>query len=42
MTEFEYELYANNLPADQYNAKWWELVKKYQGIVPPSERGAIL
>ncbi|HAE13576.1 MAG: M2 family metallopeptidase [Chitinophagales bacterium] len=40
MTEFEYELYANNLPADQYNAKWWELVKKYQGIVPPSERGA--
>jgi peptidyl-dipeptidase A len=39
MTEFEYELYANDLPADQYNAKWWELVKKYQGIVPPSERG---
>ncbi|MFZ1826380.1 MAG: M2 family metallopeptidase [Chitinophagales bacterium] len=39
MTEFEYELYANNLPKDQYNAKWWELVKKYQGIVPPTERG---
>ncbi|MCZ7615708.1 MAG: M2 family metallopeptidase [Ignavibacteriaceae bacterium] len=27
MTEFEYELYAKNLPEDQYNAKWWELVK---------------
>lgn len=39
MTEFEYELYANNLPKDQYNAKWWELVKKYQGIVPPTDRG---
>lgn len=39
MTEFEYELYANKLPKDQYNAKWWELVKKYQGIVPPAERG---
>ncbi len=39
MTAFEYELYANNLPVDQYNAKWWELVKKYQGIVPPAERG---
>jgi peptidyl-dipeptidase A len=39
MTEFEYELYSNNLPIDQYNRKWWELVKKYQGIVPPSTRG---
>lgn len=39
MTEFEYELYANNLPIEQYNAKWWELKKKYQGIAPPSERG---
>ncbi len=39
MTEFEYELYANNLPADQFNRKWWELKKKYQGIVPPSPRG---
>jgi len=38
MTEFEYELYSKNLPADQYNKKWWELVKKYQGIVPPSTR----
>ena len=40
MTEFEHSLYAENLPADQYNAKWWELVRKYQGIVPPSERTA--
>jgi peptidyl-dipeptidase A len=40
MTEFEYSLYAENLPADQYNAKWWELVRKYQGIVPPNERPA--
>ena len=39
MTEFEYELYANELPADEFNAKWWELKKKYQGIVPPSPRG---
>lgn len=39
MTMFEKELYANNLPKDQYNAKWWELKKKYQGIVPPSDRG---
>ncbi|MBX7109258.1 MAG: M2 family metallopeptidase [Chitinophagales bacterium] len=39
MTEFEYNLYAKNLPEDQYNKTWWELVKKYQGIVPPAERG---
>src|SRR5207344_2652205 len=40
MTEFEHSLYADNLPPDQYNAKWWELVQKYQGIVPPGPRPA--
>lgn len=39
MTEFEYSLYGENLPKEQFNAKWWELVAKYQGIVPPSPRG---
>lgn len=39
MTEFEYALYAQNLPKDQYNAKWWDLVKRYQGIVPTTARG---
>ncbi len=39
MTAFENELYAKNLPREQFNKKWWELKKKYQGIVPPQERG---
>ena len=39
MSEFEYELYAKNLPADEFNKRWWEIVKREQGIVPPSERG---
>lgn len=39
MTEFEHELYANNLSPDQFNKKWWDLVEKYQGIVPPFQRG---
>lgn len=39
MSHFERDLYVNNLPQDQFNAKWWEYVKKYQGIVPPAERG---
>jgi peptidyl-dipeptidase A len=38
MTDFENALYGENLPPAQYNSKWWELVEKYQGIVPPDER----
>jgi peptidyl-dipeptidase A len=38
MTDFEHALYAEKLPADQFNAKWWELVAKYQGISAPNER----
>lgn len=39
MSVFEHDLYAKNLPPDQFNKRWWEIVKQYQGIVPPSERG---
>lgn len=39
MTEFEHKLYSDNLPEDQFNKTWWELKKKYQGIVSPNERG---
>jgi peptidyl-dipeptidase A len=39
MSQFEYELYAQNLPKAQYNSRWWEFVKKYQGLVPPEPRG---
>lgn len=39
MSEFEYELYAKNLPADQFNKRWWEIVKREQGIVAPMDRG---
>jgi peptidyl-dipeptidase A len=38
MTQFENKLYAENLPLDQVNKTWWDLVKKYQGIVPPMDR----
>jgi peptidyl-dipeptidase A len=38
MTRFEHALYAEKLPADQFNAKWWELARRYQGIVPPGPR----
>ncbi|MEW6363622.1 MAG: M2 family metallopeptidase [Acidobacteriota bacterium] len=39
MSHFEHDLYEKNLPPAQYNARWWEYVRKYQGIVPPSPRG---
>jgi len=39
MSNFEKLMYVDSLPPDQFNAKWWELAKKYQGIVPPSARG---
>lgn len=39
MSNFEKSMYVDSLPADQFNTKWWELAKKYQGIEPPSARG---
>ncbi len=39
MSEFEHDLYTNNLSKDQYNQRWWALCEKYQGMVPPSPRG---
>ena len=39
MTHFEYELYEKELPIDQFNRRWWQLVEQYQAIVPPEPRG---
>lgn len=39
MCHWEADLYANELPPDQYNARWWRYVGEYQGIEPPSPRG---
>jgi peptidyl-dipeptidase A len=39
MFTFEKELYADELAPERWNARWWELVAKYQGIAPPAPRG---
>lgn len=39
MFTFEKELYADELPSERWNERWWELVAKYQGIAPPTARG---
>lgn len=39
LTQFEYELYEQRLPANRFNRRWWELVGRYQQIAPPGPRG---
>ena len=39
MTHWEADVYAKKLSPDKWNARWWDYVKKFQGIEPPSERG---
>lgn len=39
MSHFEHDLYELNLPQDQFNARWWQYVEQFQGIVPPAPRG---
>lgn len=38
MSEFEHEIYAGELPAGEFNRYWWEMKRRYQGIVPPGKR----
>ncbi|HVS10945.1 MAG TPA: M2 family metallopeptidase [Planctomycetota bacterium] len=38
MFQFEKELYADDLPPERWNERWWELVRRYQGVVPPAAR----
>lgn len=39
MTHWEADLYAGNLPAAEWNARWWQYVRDFQGIEPPALRG---
>ena len=39
MSHWEADIYAHNLPADQWNARWWKYVGDFQGIEPPEPRG---
>ena len=42
MTLFEHDLYTEDLAPEQWNARWWELAREFQGIVPPdSARAAV-
>ena len=39
MSHWEHDLYEEELPADQFNRRWWEYVERFQGVVPPAPRG---
>jgi len=39
MTHWEADIYARKLPASEWNKRWWQYVRDFQGIEPPAERG---
>ncbi len=36
--EWRWKVFSGEVPPEQYNAAWWDLRLKYQGIAPPVER----
>jgi peptidyl-dipeptidase A len=38
MTHFEHDLYAEEFGPNEYNARWWEYVERFQGVAPPEPR----
>jgi peptidyl-dipeptidase A len=39
MSHFEHDLYEQELPAGEWQKRWWDYVARYQGVVPPAPRG---
>jgi peptidyl-dipeptidase A len=39
MASWERDLYETDLPPEQWNARWWEHVRRFQGVEPPETRG---
>ena len=36
--QWRWDVFSGKVKPDKYNAHWWELRKKYQGLAPPSPR----
>jgi peptidyl-dipeptidase A len=39
MTHWEADVFAKNLPAAEWNKRWWHYVREFQGVEPPAPRG---
>ncbi|MBM3728006.1 MAG: M2 family metallopeptidase [Acidobacteria bacterium] len=37
--QWRWKVFAGEIKPDRYNASWWELKRKYQGVAPAGERG---
>jgi peptidyl-dipeptidase A len=37
--KWRWGVFSGAIPPNQYNAAWWALKRKYQGVAPPSPRG---
>jgi peptidyl-dipeptidase A len=38
MDQYRWKVFSGEISPDEYNAAWWELREKYQGVVAPVER----
>jgi peptidyl-dipeptidase A len=36
--QWRWKVFSGEIPADRYNATWWELRRKYEGVAPPGTR----
>jgi peptidyl-dipeptidase A len=39
MTHFEHDLYEDELPPSEWQARWWQYAARYQGVQAPKARG---
>lgn len=37
--QWRWDVFSGKVKPEQYNAHWWKLRAKYQGVMPPAERG---
>ena len=37
--KWRWGVFSGAIPPERYNAAWWELKRKYQGVAPPAPRG---
>jgi len=37
--QWRWKVFSGEITPDRYNQTWWELIRKYQGVAPPVERG---
>jgi peptidyl-dipeptidase A len=41
MAHWEHDLYAKDMPAADWQKRWWDYVAQYQGVEPPTDRSSL-